>query len=171
MDNMGDTIVYSKEGEKCGIENNYIGLVSLGTYTHYVCNQGLACYTITDFQGIDVQRCVGIKKKIAEDCIPEYNHCFRSYTCKRNQYDEYTCDGQAMWKGNIGMDSNSIHRVSFEQNTNIIILGMVIVTLWFIGLLLFVGNKIKNSSDEKFDPMIHAAEHGKVLFYDEYVGK
>ena len=139
---MCDTIVYNKEGEKCGIEPDIIGSIRLNTYTHYVCNPGLACFIIKDFQGFDVERCITVKKKIGEDCIVDYNHCFNTYTCKRNQYDEYTCDGKALWKGNIGMNSNSFTSTIAEENVDIIIIGITIFSLWLIGLFLFVASRL-----------------------------
>lgn len=148
---MCDEIFYKSEGQQCGIFQKKIGQLFLGTYEHHVCANGLACFLTKDFQGSDIQQCITVKKQVGEQCLPDYNHCIFTYTCRRNAYSVYTCDAKDLYKGVIGINTNQIYKPDFEVNYSTMIFGIVMITIWFMGILIFVTNRYKREqqSDEQ----------------------
>lgn len=148
---MCDEVFYKSEGEQCGIFQKKAGQLFLGTYEHHVCSLGLACFLTKDFQGNDIQQCLTVKKQVGETCLPDYNHCIFTYTCKKNAYDVYTCDAKDLYKGVQGVNVREIYKPSFETNYLTMIFGIILLTLWFMGVLIFMANRYKREkeSDEE----------------------
>jgi cbb3-type cytochrome oxidase subunit 3 len=161
---MCDEVFYKTEGEECGVFRKTIGNLETGTYDHHVCSPGLSCFLTKDFQGSDVQQCLTVKKQVGEQCLPDYNHCIFTYGCSKNAYEVYTCDAKDLWKGNIGMDTRKIYRPNYQRNDTLLLLGIIVLCIWFLGIVFFFAKRYK--TEHETDEMLLADDDKdvKVLY-------
>lgn len=123
-------ITYVGDRQECGIYNIQ------GTFStnHLVCRPGLACISTLHFDGTESSQCQRLHKSLGESCRRDYYECVNTFTCRKNEYEQNTCDGVSTWRGNTYLKS-TFTKPHIDPNYAFAILGIFIVVLWIISLV------------------------------------